>query len=116
MKLEEIDAQLTALKSHPELQTIVAVYIFAGLRREELCWLTLEDVDFEAGGYRALLDSILYCVQAKTGVHGVRYLNKLNSLAASILNWKSFEGHVSYKNNLRQQHGRKSCFRPRYKD
>ncbi len=51
LKLEQIDKQLDALKSYPALQTIVAVYIYAGLRREELCWLTVDDVDFEAGCY-----------------------------------------------------------------
>jgi integrase len=28
---------------------MVAVYIYAGLRREELCWLQESDVDFSAG-------------------------------------------------------------------
>jgi len=51
LKLEQIDGQLTALAEYPQLQTMVAVYIYAGLRREELCWLTVDDIDFSAGGY-----------------------------------------------------------------
>lgn len=50
LTLEDIDEQLKALDDHPKLQTMVAVYIYAGLRREELCWLTEDDVDLSAGG------------------------------------------------------------------
>ncbi|RII27749.1 MAG: hypothetical protein CXR31_05850 [Geobacter sp.] len=50
LKLNEIDEQLQVLEHVPDLQTMVAVYIYAGLRREELCWLTIDDVDFTAGG------------------------------------------------------------------
>jgi integrase len=49
LTLEQIESQLTALKDHPKLQVMVAVYIYAGLRREELCWLTVADMDFSAG-------------------------------------------------------------------
>ena len=41
LSLEQIAEQLKALEKHPELQVMVAVYIYAGLRREELCWLTV---------------------------------------------------------------------------
>ena len=51
LTLEQIDEQLQALAVYPQLQTMVAMYIYAGLRREELCWLTIDDVDFTAGGY-----------------------------------------------------------------
>jgi hypothetical protein len=43
--LAQIAVQLEALKHAPNLQTIVAVYIYAGLLREELCWLTVYDVE-----------------------------------------------------------------------
>lgn len=49
LTLEQIEEQLTALQGHPKLQIMVAVYIYAGLRREELCWLTVDDMDFSAG-------------------------------------------------------------------
>jgi len=50
LTLEHIGKQLQVLADYPDLQVMVAMYIYAGLRREELCWLTLSDVDFEAGG------------------------------------------------------------------
>ena len=50
MRLDEIDQQLKALEHVPDLQAMVAVYIYADLRREELCWLTVDDVDYLAGG------------------------------------------------------------------
>ncbi|MCC6486209.1 MAG: tyrosine-type recombinase/integrase [Candidatus Hydrogenedentes bacterium] len=46
---EQIERQLAALEERPLLQAMVAVYIYAGLRREEALWLTLEDVDLTAG-------------------------------------------------------------------
>jgi len=51
LTLEQIEAQLDALQGHPQLQTMVAMYIYAGLRREELLWLTRKDVDLQAGRY-----------------------------------------------------------------
>lgn len=50
LTLKQIDEQLKALAAVPALQIMVAIYIYAGLRREELCWLTIDDIDFEAGG------------------------------------------------------------------
>jgi hypothetical protein len=32
--MEQIDRQLRALKAYPDLQVMVAVYIYGGLRRE----------------------------------------------------------------------------------
>lgn len=49
LTMEEIEIQLKALEQWPELQTMVAVYIYSGLRREELCWLTIDDVNLNAG-------------------------------------------------------------------
>lgn len=49
LSLTEIDAQLEALREHPVIQTMVAMYIYAGLRREEALWLTTRDVDLEDG-------------------------------------------------------------------
>jgi len=48
---EQIEEQLGALDGHPVIQTLVAVYIFAGLRREEALWLTRKDIDLESGKY-----------------------------------------------------------------
>jgi integrase len=52
LTIKQIQEQLEALKDHPQLQTIVAMYIFAGIRREEAVWLALEDVDLKAGMLR----------------------------------------------------------------
>lgn len=54
LTLQQIDEQLNALEDYPSLQTLVAVYIYAGLRREEALWLTVDDVDLEAGTYGML--------------------------------------------------------------
>ena len=40
LTLPQIDEQLAALESDPLIQTMVAIYIYAGLRREEALWLT----------------------------------------------------------------------------
>jgi len=49
LTLEQIEQQLEALTNYHALQVMVAMYIYAGLRREELCWLTHSDIDFTAG-------------------------------------------------------------------
>ena len=49
LSLEDIDEQLEALSGHPTIQTMVAVLIYAGLRREEAIWLTPDDVDLKDG-------------------------------------------------------------------
>jgi len=60
LTLDQIDEQLKALENYPQLQTMVAVYIYTGLRREEALWLTTADVDLNAGTYGMLR------IQAKT--------------------------------------------------
>lgn len=49
LTLEQIDEQLDALRDDVKMQAAVATLIFAGLRREELLWLTSEDIDLTAG-------------------------------------------------------------------
>ncbi len=44
LTLAQIDEQLAALRFKPWLQVMVATLIYAGLRREELLWLTVKDV------------------------------------------------------------------------
>jgi integrase len=48
LTLAQIDEQLAALEDHRQLQAMVAMYIYAGLRREEALWLTADDVDLHA--------------------------------------------------------------------
>ena len=51
----QIDEQLDALADNPPLQTMVAILIFAGLRREELLWLRVENVLLNAQQPRILV-------------------------------------------------------------
>lgn len=60
LNLAQIGKQLAALEGDRLVQTLVAVYIYAGLRREEALWLTREDLDFQKGKHGVIL------VQAKT--------------------------------------------------
>jgi len=46
---DEIRAQLDALTQHPRIRAAVALMIFAGLRREEVFWLTVGDLDLKRG-------------------------------------------------------------------
>ena len=54
LTLPQIDEQLNALKNQTQLHAMVATLIYAGLRREELLWLTMDDMDFKAGGFGAI--------------------------------------------------------------
>ncbi len=49
LQLPEIQTQLETLDEYGQLQAMVAVLIYAGLRREELVWLTADNVDLQAG-------------------------------------------------------------------
>jgi len=49
LSIEDIDEQLDVLAGRPTIQTMVAVFIYAGLRREEVIWLTPGDVDLRHG-------------------------------------------------------------------
>lgn len=54
LTLAQIDEQLSALDANVQLQAMVALLIFAGVRREELLWLRCEDVDLSAGTHGLL--------------------------------------------------------------
>lgn len=47
LSLEQVEALLRAVAGS-NVEAAVAVAVFAGLRREELCWLTWDDVDLDA--------------------------------------------------------------------
>jgi integrase len=51
LSLKEIDEQLDALSGNVQMQAAVATLIYAGLRREELLWLTPDDIDWTAGTF-----------------------------------------------------------------
>lgn len=54
LTLEDIPVQLEALRPWPLFHAAVATLIYAGLRRSELLWLTVADVDFLTGSYGVL--------------------------------------------------------------
>jgi len=58
LPLAEIETQLEAVAESPVVHALVAVYIYAGLRREEALWLTSDDVDMEARLIRVRAKSI----------------------------------------------------------
>ncbi len=60
LTLPQIDEQLNALSDCPQIKIMVAMYIYAGLRREELLWLRQEDINLKAG-YNGMIR-----IQAKT--------------------------------------------------
>ena len=64
--------------------------------------------------FRSLLVSILERGYTKAYPYGIRYLNKLDQLAASITDWRSFHHHDDFKNRIYQDHGRKKSFWSKY--
>ena len=58
LTLGQIHAQLEALTDRPQVQTMVATLIYAGLRREELLRLTPKDVDLRRGYIRVRAKTI----------------------------------------------------------
>ncbi len=51
LTLKQIDEQLEALADNVKFQAMTATLIYAGLRREELLWLTPDDIDWSSGQY-----------------------------------------------------------------
>ena len=64
--------------------------------------------------YRSMLLSILERGYTKAYPHGVRYLKKLDKLAAAVSDWKEFNHHEAFKEQLVQTHGRKRSFWSKY--
>lgn len=64
--------------------------------------------------YRSLLFSILKRGYTKAYPHGIRYLKKLDVLAASVKQWGDFDTHEAFKIQIRQDHGRKRSFWSKY--
>jgi thioredoxin-like negative regulator of GroEL len=64
--------------------------------------------------YRSLLVSILERGYTKAYSHGVRYLKKLDKLAARVVDWKEFNHHEAFKEQIYQSHGRKHSFWSKY--
>lgn len=51
LTLPQIDEQLKALSDKPQLRAMTAMLIYAGLRREEVLWLTRDDIDLKSGPF-----------------------------------------------------------------
>jgi hypothetical protein len=64
--------------------------------------------------YRSLLISILERGYTKAYPHGIRYLKKLDKLAASVADWKKFHHHEAFKAQIIEDHGRKRSFWSKY--
>lgn len=64
--------------------------------------------------YRRLLTSILERGYTKAYPHGVRYLKKLDKLAAAISAWKDCNHHEAFKEQIIGAHGRKRSFWSKY--
>ena len=64
--------------------------------------------------YRSLLTSILERGYTKAYPHGIRYLKKLDKLAAAISDWKDFNHHEAFKEQIIEAHGRKRSFWSKY--
>jgi hypothetical protein len=64
--------------------------------------------------YRSLLVSILDRAYAKAYPHGIRYLKKLDKLSALITDWKNFDNHETFKEQIFKTHFRKRSFWSRY--
>ena len=64
--------------------------------------------------FRSLLISILDRGYTKAYPHGIRYLKKLDKLAASVADWKDFNHHEAFKDRIYQNHGRKHSFWSKY--
>lgn len=74
---EQITEQLNALAGNTQLQTMVALYIYAGVRREEALWLTTDDIDLTAGMIRIRAKTIdEEHWQPKTGVNRIIPISK----------------------------------------
>ncbi|QXE85518.1 site-specific integrase [Geomonas nitrogeniifigens] len=55
LKLKDIRTQLDVLANDTQLQTMVAVFIYAGLRREEALWLTPDDFEWSMGNHGVIM-------------------------------------------------------------
>ncbi len=64
--------------------------------------------------FRSLLISILERGYTKAYPHGIRYLKKLDKLALGVSDWKEFNHHEAFKDQIVEVHGRKHSFWSKY--
>ncbi len=65
--------------------------------------------------YHSLLISILERGYTKAYPHGIGYLKKLDKLSAIVADWKEFNHHEAFKEQIIEAHGRKRSFWSKYK-
>jgi len=65
--------------------------------------------------YRRLLISILERAYSKAYPHGIQYLKTLDKLSESVTDWKEFNSHEVFKEQIIKAHGRKRSFWSKYK-
>ncbi len=65
--------------------------------------------------FRSLLLSILRRGYIRSYPHGVRYLRKLDRLAAGISDWGKLMSHEAFKERIMKEHGRKRSFWSKYR-
>jgi len=66
--------------------------------------------------FRSLLISILDRGYTRAYPHGVRYLKKLDKLSVLITDWKDFNHHEAFKEQIIKAHGRKRSFWSKYEE
>ena len=66
--------------------------------------------------YRSLLVSILNRGKSQAYHYGIDYLKTLDELAEKITDWKNFNHHEEFKNQIRDAHGRKWSFWSGYEE
>lgn len=81
LEIPDITEQLKVLKDHPQLKVMIAVCIYAGLRREEVVWLVCDDID---------LKRRLISVRAKS-IHGEYWQPKTKKNRAILLDGGSYK-------------------------
>ena len=64
--------------------------------------------------YRSLLISILERGYTKAYPHGIRYLKKMDKLSEAVTDWKEFNTHEAFKEQIIEAHGRKRSFWSKY--
>lgn len=64
--------------------------------------------------YRSLLVSILDRGFTKAYPHAVRYLKKLDKMSKYVDDWKKFNCHIVFKEQIMQAHRRKHSFWSKY--
>ncbi len=127
--------EVSIIMSEPKLSNVDAKFLLSEGYIDELenyFFARLDQIDgkynydtalffvshFEAKGkylissliHRILLDSILERANSKYYGYGVKYLKKLDQLASSVSDWKTYLPHQDYFQQIKKEHERKRSF------